>query len=244
VTPNDVLDVDGGGNGLQNHPVLQLATTDGSTVHLVGTLNSSPVASFTLEFFASPLCDPAGFGEGNAYLGSTSVVSDAFGNAAFDVVLPASSMPGAVVTATATAESTGSTSEFSACAGLTGAPFLWMNLGQGLAGVSGVPLLTGTGSLTTSSSILWSATNGKALAPAWFVVGLSQMQLPIAGGVLVPAPDLLMLAPTGGAGAASFSPTLLHALPAGQQVFVQMWLLDPAGAAGWAASNAIAATAP
>jgi hypothetical protein len=49
---------------------------------------------------------------------------------------------------------------------------------------------------------------------------------------------------TSGAGGASLSPALSQPLPSGQQVIVQVWLLDPVGVAGWAASNAIAATAP
>ena len=38
--------------------------------------------------------------------------------------------------------------------------------------------------------------------------------------------------------------TLAQALPSGQQITVQACLLDPVGVAGWAASNAIRATAP
>jgi hypothetical protein len=115
VTPNDPLDTDSGGNGLQNFPVISSATRQGATVHVAGALHSSPLGQFTIEFFASPACDPSGFGEGQVYLGAASVSTDAAGNVDFDVVLSASVVDGSVITATATLEPLGSTSEFSAC---------------------------------------------------------------------------------------------------------------------------------
>jgi hypothetical protein len=114
VTPNDAGDGDTGGNGLQNFPVLLSATTNGSAVMVQGTLDSSPSTQFTVEFFVSPSGDPSGFGEGAAFIGSTSVTTDGAGHAAFSVTLPAAVAVGAVATATATRASTGDTSEFSA----------------------------------------------------------------------------------------------------------------------------------
>ncbi|MCK6446754.1 MAG: right-handed parallel beta-helix repeat-containing protein [Planctomycetes bacterium] len=111
VTPNDLLDLDQGGNGLQNFPVLQAVTTSGTMVRAQGLLQSTPAASFTLDFFASAAADPSGFGEGEQVLGSSSVTTDAAGNGAFDVSLAAAMPAGWSVTATATAAD-GSTSEF------------------------------------------------------------------------------------------------------------------------------------
>jgi hypothetical protein len=118
-TPNDPGDGDTGGNRLQNFPVLLSATTTGSAVMIRGTLDSSPSAQFTVEFFASPACDPSGFGEGAAFIGSTPVTTDGAGHAAFALTLPAAVAAGARATATATRLSTGDTSEFSACVAVT-----------------------------------------------------------------------------------------------------------------------------
>ena len=119
VTPNDTGDGDTGGNGLQNFPVLLSATTTGSAVTVQGTLDTSASGQFTLEFFASPSCDPSGFGEGAVFLGSTPVTTNSAGHAAFSQTLPASVAVGAKLTATARRVSTGDTSEFSACAPVT-----------------------------------------------------------------------------------------------------------------------------
>lgn len=115
VTLNDAGDGDVGGNGLQNFPVLQSAATNGNAVKVEGTLDSSPSAEFKVEFFASPSCDPSGFGEGAVFLGSTPVTTDGAGHAAFSATFRAAVPVGSNATSTATRQSTGDTSEFSAC---------------------------------------------------------------------------------------------------------------------------------
>ncbi len=119
-TPNDPLDTDtSGGNGFQNYPVIDSASTQGSSTTVQGTLPSAPSTSYFIEFFASPECDPTGFGEGQLFLGQVAVLTDAAGNAMFDATLPVASPAGWVLTATATELATGNTSEFSLCSAIT-----------------------------------------------------------------------------------------------------------------------------
>jgi hypothetical protein len=108
-TLNDAGDGDAGSNGLQNFPVITSSTASGAS----GTLDSTPNAAFTIDFYATPACDGSGFGEGTTYLGSTAVATDGTGNASFAAALAVP--PGNIVTATATNE-TGNTSELSQCA--------------------------------------------------------------------------------------------------------------------------------
>ena len=106
VTPNDPQDPDPGPNLLQNFPVITAATS--TTVS--GTLNSTPGRTFVLEFFAS--AEPSG--QGRTFLGTTTIATDAAGDAAFTAT-PVSAIPaGQFVTATATDTTSGDTSEFSA----------------------------------------------------------------------------------------------------------------------------------
>ena len=131
VTPNDPGDADDGGNKLQNFPEIQSATLVGAGVRIVGTVSTTPSTALTLEFFASPACDPSGFGEGRQFLGAAAAVSDAGGAASFDVTLPGAVSAGSFVTATATAEPSGATSEFSACAPVGGAVGVAFCFGDG-----------------------------------------------------------------------------------------------------------------
>lgn len=119
VTPNDLLDVDSGGNGLQNFPSLRHALRVGRAVLVSGELASEPHRAYALEFFASPTLDPSGFGEGARFLGRTTVVTDGQGRATFAAQLASAAPLGWFVTATATDLARGATSEFSAGKRLT-----------------------------------------------------------------------------------------------------------------------------
>ncbi|HEU4391510.1 MAG TPA: CSLREA domain-containing protein, partial [Blastocatellia bacterium] len=114
VTPNDPCDLDQGPNNLQNFPSLTSALSNGIQIGVQGSLNATANTSFTIEFFSSPACDPAGYGEGQRFIGSTSVTTDGLCNAAFIVVLPVAVNVGQLITATAT-DPAGNTSEFSQC---------------------------------------------------------------------------------------------------------------------------------
>jgi len=116
VTANDAGDGDAGGNGLQNFPVLTSAATDSTdAIRVSGSLNSTAGTTFRIELFASAVADPTGNGEGQRYLGSFNVPTDAFGNITFNQLLSGVGVvnPGERVTATATNLTTNSTSEFS-----------------------------------------------------------------------------------------------------------------------------------
>jgi Periplasmic copper-binding protein (NosD)/Planctomycete extracellular len=111
VTPNDPLDADSGANQSQNFPELTAASSAAST-RVQGSLHSTPSSTFVVDFYANSAADPTGYGEGERYLGSASVTTDASGNAAFNALLTAPSTAGEFITATAT-DAVGNTSEFS-----------------------------------------------------------------------------------------------------------------------------------
>jgi hypothetical protein len=110
-TANDVCDADTGANRLQNFPELTLATSDGRSTRISGTLNSLPNQSFTLEFFATDAAVLAGSGEGQTFVGETSVVTDTTCQSRFTVSVSGGFL-GQSLTATAT-DAAGNTSEFS-----------------------------------------------------------------------------------------------------------------------------------
>jgi uncharacterized repeat protein (TIGR01451 family) len=113
VTPNDSCDTDSGPNNFQNFPVLNAVSSSGGNTTIQGTLNSTPNTSFTLEFFSNDAADPSGNGEGQTYIGSTSVTTDGTCNASFTVTVPVTVSSSQVISATAT-DPGGNTSEFSA----------------------------------------------------------------------------------------------------------------------------------
>ncbi|MGH9867003.1 MAG: right-handed parallel beta-helix repeat-containing protein, partial [Candidatus Polarisedimenticolia bacterium] len=119
VTANDNQDQDAGPNTRQNFPSLTAASTSSGDMAIQGTLHSTPGANFTLEFYASPTCDPSGHGEGARYLGSGNAATLVDGTSlpySFNFMRAVS--PSEFITATARLIATpGDTSgsEFSAC---------------------------------------------------------------------------------------------------------------------------------
>jgi gliding motility-associated-like protein len=119
VTNNDLDDLDVGPNGLQNFPLLDNAVTIGNHTFIAGSFQGGADTTFRVEFYSSAEADPTGYGEGEVYLGFTTIISDGSGNASFDIMLPDVTISeGQFVSATATAdldgENYGNSSEFSA----------------------------------------------------------------------------------------------------------------------------------
>ena len=113
-TANDPHDPDTGANNLQNFPVITSALTSGN---VSGTLNSTPNTQFAIDFYSNTAADGAN-SEGRTYIGSTTVTTDASGNATFGLTSTTTLAAGQFVTGTATstggsAQAIGDTSEFS-----------------------------------------------------------------------------------------------------------------------------------
>jgi len=106
----DPLPGEPGPNELQNFPVLNSAVTTGGTTTINTSLNSLD-GDYTVEFFANDAFDASLYGEGQSFIGSTSVTVSG-NNVTFDFT-PSNPVPaGKWITATAT-DLNGNTSEFS-----------------------------------------------------------------------------------------------------------------------------------
>jgi len=116
-TGNDDGDGDGGYNNQQNYPVISAVTIGPkTTVHVSGSLNSTPGMAYRVEFFANANCDASHNGQGKIFIGFTDVTTTpnpiGFGTpSTLDFTVPADRH---VITATAT-DPAGNTSEFSVC---------------------------------------------------------------------------------------------------------------------------------
>lgn len=106
---NDGPESDTQANRYQRYPFISNVVAAGGT-RVRGSLTSAASKTYRLEFFATPGASPAGFGEGQEYLGATDVTTEGSGRTGFDVLLPVAAQPGWIVTATAT-DPDGNTSE-------------------------------------------------------------------------------------------------------------------------------------
>lgn len=238
-TANDPGDRDAGGNGLQNHPTIRGARSDGAHVEVRGSLQSSATQLFRIDLFGSPACDPSGFGEGASWLGATSVTTDASGDADFLVLLAAALPVGRFVTATATAMPSGDTSEFSVCTAVT--PLSCQpDLGaQGPGRVNAT--LCGDG-LAAGQLSHYRAIDAPAHAPGALLLSLDGFaDVPAFGGTLRSfAGNLATL--TLNADAAGHASLPLDGLPSPTfDLVLQCGFLDPSTSHGLAVSNAVLA---
>ena len=95
-----------------------------------------------------------------------------------------------------------------------------------------MPALSGS---TTALKV----TSAKASSPAWFVGGLSQVNLPFAGGSLIPTPSVILPVNTDATGTASLPFVKPASLPAGLQISIQAWIFDAAAPQSVSANNGI-----
>ncbi len=112
ISANDSGDSDTGANMLQNFPVLTAAQT--GSLHVEGTLESTPDMVFDLDFYVSAACGSAAERVGETYVGTETFTTDAQGQAVFAVTFADVIFTEGFVSATAT-DPAGNTSELSAC---------------------------------------------------------------------------------------------------------------------------------
>jgi hypothetical protein len=163
VTGNDPNDVDTGPDGLQNFPVITSAVTTGAASWIEGTLNSTPNTLFALHFYSNTAPDPSGFGEGETFLGTMNVSTDASGNASF--VRNGAALAAGWLTATATGPS--GTSEFSAANDVAAAPTLrFSNATYPTSEADGSVTITVVreGDLTGTTTVDYTTVDGDATA--------------------------------------------------------------------------------
>jgi parallel beta-helix repeat protein len=105
--------VNGGNNG-QAAPELTSAVSGRGETNFTGTMTGRPLTTYTLEFYADTVVDPSGSGQGERFLISVTVTTDASGVAQFAVSLGLEVPAGQYLTATAT-DPDGNTSMFGLC---------------------------------------------------------------------------------------------------------------------------------
>ena len=121
----------------------------------------------------------------------------------------------------------------------------WTDLGHGLAGSFGMPVLIGTGDLVAGTPVAFTLSGAQLASPlAWFI-GIAEIDAPFKGGVLVPSPTLIVMGNvTNPGGGFTLGTTWPPGLPSQTSLYFQMWIADLGAPFGYAASNGLKATTP
>jgi parallel beta-helix repeat protein len=117
IAANIGLGIDLGSAGVTSGgtPQLTSVVSTSTSTTIKGSLNDLGNANpYTLDFYSNQACDPSGFGEGERYVGSSSLLISFTGTQNFTATFSTPLPIGSVLTATAT-DPFGATSEFGKC---------------------------------------------------------------------------------------------------------------------------------
>ncbi|MCB9898134.1 MAG: FG-GAP repeat protein [Planctomycetes bacterium] len=121
----------------------------------------------------------------------------------------------------------------------------WLTLAGGLPGTHGIPALSGSGSLLAGDPFTLDLAGTRENAAVLWLAGLAELAIPFHGGVLVPAPEVVLAgAPSDASGHASATGVLPPGLGHGVAVWWQAWVADPLANDGWSGSNGVQAVTP
>lgn len=121
----------------------------------------------------------------------------------------------------------------------------WTDEGSALAGVSGEPLLAGTGDLSSGSVNSVALSNAAPSATAALFIALSSAPLPFKGGLLLPNPFFApLITMTSGTGEIPLPFVMPAGAPTGTELWVQWGIQDAAAVAGVSLSNGVKGTTP
>ena len=121
----------------------------------------------------------------------------------------------------------------------------WVDLGQGLSGSFGVPVLVGNGTLAGGDPVGLDLSGALAGSSAHLVLGLSAINAPFKSGTLVPDPAVVVYGlQVDVAGEVDVSGTWPAGVPGGAEIYCQYWIVDPAAIVNYSASNTVVGTTP
>jgi hypothetical protein len=116
----------------------------------------------------------------------------------------------------------------------------WSDWGHALAGLHGLPVLAGSGLPYKGGIVKLALTNALENSGAFLIVGYWPAVFDFKGGVMVPAPDIIIHGlSTGPAGAFSFTASWPAGMPTGTPLWFQVWIIDAAAVQGLSATNGL-----
>jgi len=121
----------------------------------------------------------------------------------------------------------------------------WTGLGGGLAGVLGsAPSLSGNGSMNPGTTTTLTMTGSLPNVTGTLVVGVSQANVPLKGGILIPSPTALVPVTTTIAGSLGLSSPWPAGIPPMTSIWYQIWVSDFGAPQGFAATNGLRGDTP
>ena len=154
------------GNDLQAAPTLTGASGGGTGSNVEGAISSAANTSFLIQFFSSLVADPSGIGQGQTFLGSTVVMTNASGTASINFNLASGLAVGTWMTVTATNQSDGDSSRFSNAVSAQAVNVSFAVASSTVQSTAGTAMIdvARSGDLAVAVSVSFATSNGSAVA--------------------------------------------------------------------------------
>jgi hypothetical protein len=120
----------------------------------------------------------------------------------------------------------------------------WSDLGNALPGTNGTATLTGSGPMIAAVNVSIDLTNALGSTLCVMFIGLTQIDAPFKGGVLVPSTTFDLGFFSNPSGDIPLTAAWPGGVPSGASFYFQYWWADAGGPVGFSASNAIKGTTP
>jgi hypothetical protein len=121
---------------------------------------------------------------------------------------------------------------------------LFTDLGKSFDGTNGTPKLVGTGTLIGGEPFQFKLTKALENSLSALFIGLSEVCAPFHLGILGPSPDFVIIVVTTATGTQEFASDWPTGHGGPFPVYLQWWIMDAGGLAGWSASNELEALTP
>jgi hypothetical protein len=120
----------------------------------------------------------------------------------------------------------------------------WTSLGHALAGAGGAPALDAHGLLAAGTPVVLDVSAAPSGADVAVVLGVTRLDAPFKSGVMVPYPSLVLPFVADAAGGVHLVATWPAGVPPLSTLYVQAWVVDATGPAGFTATQAFKGLTP
>jgi hypothetical protein len=123
-------------------------------------------------------------------------------------------------------------------------PTGFIDLGEGVEGFAGIPINSGTGAMEGDDAVTIRLDEARPGSLTFLIIGFDRLDLPFAGGVMVPTIDVICTIYVQPDKSAELPGIWPDSLESGFELYFQWWTVDPFAIEGLSGSNGLMSRSP
>ena len=113
-----------------------------------------------------------------------------------------------------------------------------------MEGFAGIPIASGIGAMQGGDPITIRLDEARPGSATFLIIGFGRLDLPFAGGVMVPTIDVICLISVAADKSAELPGIWPDSLESGYELYFQWWTVDPLAVQGLSGSNGLMSRSP